>query len=155
MPLAPKTIEAFRKEGAAVLRGVISKEWVDRLRHGVDGAATTAPPASSTPSVCCGAAGATGTAAAGVTASSGEPCGTAIGIGLASPGPSPTATPVTAPPAPPLPGATGATAPSGDCTSPACPFAQKVSPVLEEGSADHWLRETERRRSADAQRLSA
>ena len=36
MPLAPKTIEAFRKEGAAVLRGVISKEWVDRLRHGVD-----------------------------------------------------------------------------------------------------------------------
>ena len=36
MPLAPKAIEAFRKEGAAVLRGVISKEWVDRLRHGVD-----------------------------------------------------------------------------------------------------------------------
>ena len=36
MPLAPKTIEAFRNEGAAVLRGVISKEWVDRLRHGVD-----------------------------------------------------------------------------------------------------------------------
>ena len=33
--VAPDTIEAFRRDGAAVLRGVF-KEWIDTLRKGVD-----------------------------------------------------------------------------------------------------------------------
>lgn len=41
MPLDLKTIDAFRNDGAAVVRGAFSVDWIKRLRRGVDENMTT------------------------------------------------------------------------------------------------------------------